>query len=415
MESEGIPIDKEYYLKTIEEIKHQKDDLFRSILRSDYVKGFQDKFGRTPNISEAGASTDDLITLIFDIANAPKDKKTVKGHLALDDDVLESIDLGLAKDISRLRKLHKIQGTYLKGYVDSAINDKLFPNFNLHLIPTYRSSSDSPNFQNVPSRDAESRNLVRKGIIPPPGFKIATTDYGSHEVRIIACYFKDPVLIHEVENNIDPHGMWAKELGLDKQKPWKEARFDGKNSFVFPEFYGSYYKSVLADLATRGYAVLESTVKHAENKFWGKYKQTKEGQEELLSKYKKDGYATMLFGHKRRELMSKNQLINSVIQGSAFHCLLWSLNKIRGKIKELGFKSRIPGQIHDELFHFIWPEEEVDYVKMVTKIMTEDIKEENPFLIVPLLAEWSFCNVGAPWATKKSVDPDKLDNYLNSL
>jgi hypothetical protein len=67
-----------------------------------------------------------------------------------------------------------------------------------------------------------------------------------------------------VENNIDPHGMWAKELGLDKQKKWKEARFDAKNSFVFPEFYGSYYVSVLDDLHSRGYPILEKTVKEAE-------------------------------------------------------------------------------------------------------------------------------------------------------
>lgn len=269
--------------------------------------------------------------------------------------------------------------------------------------------------QNVPARDEEAKKVVRSGIMPPDGFRIATVDYGSHEVRIIASYFGDPALIQDVVTGHDLHGDFAKELGLDKQKKWKEARYDGKNAFVFPMFYGSYYVSVARDLRNRGYDISDEAVQRVEASFWSKYRITKMKQEELISKYQREGYIEMFWGHRRRGVISKNQIANTTIQGSAFHCLLWSLNKINKLRRKEGWLSYVPAQIHDEIFWYLH-ESEVKYiVPIVTSIMETEIVEQNTFLKTPLLAEWSFCQPGEPWYAKKAVDPDKLQEYLSSL
>jgi DNA polymerase I-like protein with 3'-5' exonuclease and polymerase domains len=88
------------------------------------------------------------------------------------------------------------------------------------------------------------------------------------------------------------------------------------------------------------------------------------------------------------------------------------LNKVKKLRRAEGWKSYVPAQIHDELFMYLH-EDEISYVvRTITKIMQEDIVAENPFLKVPLLAEWSFCEPGASWYDKKGVDPDKLEDYL---
>jgi hypothetical protein len=104
-----------------------------------------------------------------------------------------------------------------------------------------------------------------------------------------------------------------------------------------------------------------------------------------------------------------------ITKNSAFHCLLWSLNRTIKRMRLEGLKSYIPAQIHDELFCYVHESEIKYFVKTVTKIMQEEIVAKNSFILVPLIAEWSFCEPGQPWYNKKSVDPDKLDEFLEAL
>jgi uracil-DNA glycosylase family 4 len=416
LEYAGINIDEKYYKRKIAEIDAEMDGLKNIIDRSEEVLTFKQTIGRFPDLGDKGGDTKDLATLLFNVLKLVPLKQTAKGKNTLDDDFLEkNSDTPICGMISKLRKLNKIKTTYLSGYVKEVVDEKIYPSSNLNLVRTFRSSMDSPNMQNVPARDEEAKKIVRSGIIPPKGFRIATADYGSHEVRIIASYFKDPALIHDVSTGHDLHGDYAKIMELDKQRPWKQARYDAKNAFVFPTFYGSWYENIGKDLRNRGYDIDDSTVQKAERFFWHKYNVTKKAQKELIEFYQQNGYIELFWGHRRRGIISKNQISNSTIQGSAFHCLLWSLNRAikRGRLE--GWKSYIPAQIHDELFCYVHESEIKYFVKAVTKIMQEDIVAENPFILVPLIAEWSFCEPGQPWYNKKSVDPDKLDEFLEAL
>ena len=111
----------------------------------------------------------------------------------------------------------------------------------------------------------------------------------------------------------------------------------------------------------------------------------------------------MMFGFRRSGLMSRNEIMNSPIQGTAFHCLLWSLIEIYKKAKNEKWKSKIIGQIHDSIIVDVVPEEEEYIIKEMEHIMCIKIREEHPFLIVPLEVEAELTPVDGSWNQKEPV------------
>lgn len=401
MESTGFCVKGDYYQETEVKLKRRAKVLTKKLEESPEGRAFFRQEGRTIKLS----STKDLSILMYDILKLPVIKKTATGRSSVDAEVLGKTDNPFFQALVRLRKLGKLQGTYLQQFKRETVKGKIYPNINLHLTRTFRSSCDSPNTQNIPKHDKEAMRTIRDGMVPSPGNRIVAPDYGSMEVRIIAIRFDDPILKNEMTHGIDPHGMWAKALGLDKQKEnFKEARYDAKNAFVFALFYGSYYKSIYEDLTSRGYKIKESRVQSCEKDFWGKYKVLDKNQNLLLQKYRRTGFVPMPWGHLRGGFLSKNQVINTYIQGPAFHCLLWSLvqiNKMRRKEK---WKTTIPYQVHDEILFDLYPPELKHVVENTTRIMTKDIRKANPWITIPLEAEWSATEVDGSWSTMKDYE-----------
>jgi DNA polymerase I-like protein with 3'-5' exonuclease and polymerase domains len=111
----------------------------------------------------------------------------------------------------------------------------------------------------------------------------------------------------------------------------------------------------------------------------------------------------MFHGFQRQGHLSRNQIWNTSIQGTAFHLLLESyieLNRIR---KEEGWRSRIIGQIHDEIRMSVHPDE-LDYVLELTNwVMAEWARRRHPWVIVPLETEFKVAGVDQPWAMEKKV------------
>jgi len=401
MESTGFCIKENYYEDVEKRLEKRVKTIEKKLLNSHEGMLFQKEKGKKISLN----SPIDLSYLMYDILKLPVTKRTPKGKPSVDAEVLEKTENSFFKLLVKMRKIEKIRGTYLQQFKRETEEGKIYPNLNLHLTRTYRSSSDSPNWQNLPKHDKRAMRIMRDGIIPSPGNILVAPDYGSMEVRIIAIRFNDPILQDEMTHEKDPHGMWAKYLGLDKQREtFKDARYDAKNAFVFALFYGSYYGNIHKDLVSRGYRIDEGVVKSCEKLFWDKYKVLKRNQEKLLRSYQKTGFVSMPWGHKRRGFLSRNQVINTYIQGPAFHCLLWSLARVNRIRKEEQWETKIPGQIHDEILFDLYPPELEHVMKTTTRIMTEDIRKENPWITIPLKAEWSKTEIDGSWATIKDIE-----------
>lgn len=423
----GIQADKNYYLEQEKLLDDRIKKIETKLLSGKEARLFKKKTGNELKIAK-DLSVKDLRILLFDVLGIKIEKKTEKAKLAsVDHDVLTQINIPFTKRLLQRRKLFKVRNTYLAQFMREIVNNKIHPFFDLHTARTFRSSSSLPNFQNIPVRDEEAKKICRSGIMPSPGNKLACIDYGSIEVRIAACYTKDPVLIEYINDpTTDMHRDQAEEIFLlNAEQVTKEIRFYTKNQLVFPEFYGSWYGACAASLweccidlkmrdgikvkkhlkneGIKDYDDFENHVKQVETDFWEKFNVYAEWKEKVIKDYHKKGYVEMFFGHRRIGYLTNNMILNSAIQGTAFHCLLWSFIELDKEFEKRKYKTKLVAQIHDELIPDLCPPEEKEVLKLVKYIMTEKIREGHDWLIVPLEIDAEITEVDQSWYDKKKL------------
>lgn len=435
IENHGMRLDVKYckdmQLKIERDIE-QEDALFRA---SSFFKKWRASTTKSINY----LSGPQLSNYLYKVLGVAAKKTTDKGEDSTDEEALLSLDIPELKHIIRIKKLKKIKDTYLEGFLREQVDGIIHPVFNLHTVRTFRGSSDSPNFQNIPKRDVEAKTICRDAIFPRAGFHLMEVDYSSIEVRIAACYHKDPTMIKYIKDpTTDMHGDMASQLFLIKQFD-KDDEFHStlrqaaKNGFVFPQFYGDYYVGCANNLAgtwgklpstgkwkeTQGIQVSpECTlaqhfksqgirsmsdfiehVKEIESHFWNKrfpvYKAWKDKQ---WAAYQKNGYVDSLTGFRYKGLMDKKDVTNYPVQGAAFHCLLWSLIQANTQLQERNFKTRIFGQIHDAMVLDTHPSETVDVIKLMRNIMCDDLVKHWTWINVPLEIGVECAEVDESWA-----------------
>lgn len=411
MERNGIRVDVDAAHKMDKDIGERIEQLKEKILTSREARKFERVVGRPMNYKQQ-LSHDDLRKLLYEVLKL-KALKTTKTTYSVDVDSLQHYakELDIVRHELQVRKLDKIRGTYIAQFLRHQVNGYLYPTVNLHLARSYRSSYSEPNLQNTPKRLEEAAE-IRRLIIPyTPNRKLAEVDYGSMEVRIIACASSDPALMEYMTEGHDPHGEWAEELFLIKQRELGSAEFNGlrykaKNGFVFPEIYGSYYKTIAREIGCpkwfRTYQQWEDHVRQVEKKFWKKFSGVRRWQDSVVEQYKQTGYVQDgAWGFRRGGYLTRNKLYNFPIQGPAFHCLLWSIIQL-WESGEIGNpKAALIGQIHDSMLFDVEPVLFDKLRKNVDYIMTEEIRERHPWITVPLETEWS---VGDNWLEMEKVE-----------
>ena len=103
--------------------------------------------------------------------------------------------------------------------------------------------------------------------------------------------------------------------------------------------------------------------------------------------------------------LTKNEVINYPVQGSAFHCLLWALTRLQTWLEsQRKMQSKIVLQIHDSIIADVPLEELDDYIEMAVRLMTTDLKKEWKWLIVPLEVEPEVTPVNGNWFQKTKYE-----------
>jgi len=434
VEQAGIRIDVAHCEEQRRRMKKREEKLQQRIKDSEIGQQWVKRFGP----QTTWGSGQQLAKILFeDFGYVPK-VKTASGAASTSEAALEHIDDPVVKDWIQLKSTVKILSTYLGNFQREEVNGYIHPFFNLHTTRTFRSSSDRPNFQNIPVRDKRVRNIVRKSIIPRPGRRIVEIDYGGVEVRVAACYNKDPKLIEYINDpEKDMHRDMAAEcLKLDLSEVTKEIRHVGKNGFVFAEFYGSYYKAVargmwaliqgvkLPDgmevldylcnvhgigrlgLCESGHEPEPGTFEHhimqVEEYFWKEmFHAYYKWRQDFYRAYVKRGYFDTLTGFRCQGHMKRNDVINYPVQGSAFHCLLWALIHLNWELKARKMSTVIIGQIHDSIIADVPDSEFDEYVEIAKQIMDEEIRKVWDWIIVPLEVEVERTPVDGDWTQKE--------------
>jgi DNA polymerase-1 len=434
MESNGMRIDIPYLEKATEQTAYRIKALEENLRSCDEFKLQRRKYGVKTNIT----SRQQLGSVLFNEMGHEPLAHTKTGRAQLDETALEKINSKYTKGFIRLEKLNKLLSTYLLPIKRELCGEYLHAFFGLHLVSSYRGQCDSPNLQNIPIRDPVQGPIIRKAFIPDPGCAIVEIDYSSAEVRVACALSGDQKLTYDATQGDMHRDMAAECYMLSKKDVIKPVRQAGKNSFVFAEFYGDYYKQVSANLweaierhklvtasgtplydhllskgiTGRGECdhdekalpgTFEFHIQQVEDRFWNKrFKVYHAKRRQWIEEYNNQGYIDIVTGFRCNGPLSKNQVMNMHIQGPAFHCLLWSLIKLTKEIKRRKMKTKLICQIHDSIIANVPISELDDYLELANDIATKKVRQEWEWLTVPLVveAEMSLTN----WYEKKSVE-----------
>jgi DNA polymerase I len=437
IESNGIRIDVPRLKKTQLKLQKKVAELRESLELDDVWALWRRRFGQKAKLS----SRDQLGKILFEELKYDVAVWTDTGKPATDEEALQKVDHPFVKSYLRMMKYEKARGTFLAGIEREVVGDRLHPVFNLHIARTYRSSSDSPNFQNFPVRDKEISKIIRTLFIPSPDSVLVENDFKGIEVSVSASYHKDKNFISYITTpGKDMHrDMAAQIYMLDPKDVSKDARYGAKNKFVFPQFYGDYYitcakalwdwiekgklitpggAGLFDHLAERGIhsrgacdpeqkpvpGTFEDHLKAVEDDFWNnRFMDYGKWRKKWYQDYLDRGYFDLLTGFRIHGSFSRNSVTNYPIQGSAFHCLLWSLIKVNRKLRKYNFKSKAVGQIHDSLIGDVKIKELSSYLEIVEETITVDLLKEFKWIKVPLEIEYEIAPSTGTWFDKKEV------------
>ena len=428
----GIGIDEIYYMEAEQELKEKIKVIEDKLLNGKEVKLFKKHTGRDLELKKDFPAKD-LRIILFDVLEEKSIKQTkIAKEKSVDEEALIAMKNPFAKLVIKRRKLYKILNTYIAQFRREVTDGRIHPFTDLTTTQSGRGSMSRPSFQNIPVRDEIAKKYIRRGIIPSSSRKIMCADYRGVEVRIAACETKDTVLVDYIKTGFDMHKEQAKYLfNLTDKQVEDKIRFYVKNQFVFPEFYGSYYgncarnlKDNCFDLETgdsilvkrhlqnvgiigrqKRYWLDEFTehVKEVEKGFWNKFYMFREWQGKCQETYRKKGYVESLFGFRRGGYLNTNKVLNTPIQSAAFHCLLWSYNRLMRIGEKRKWATKLIGQIHDEIIKDLFPREQEEVVETTIQVMTKDIQKFE-WLIVPMEVEVEMTEVDQSWYYKKEIE-----------
>lgn len=438
VEEAGVRIDVAYLEKAIRRTRRRVETLTSELEHDEIAKQWRKTYGRKTNFG----SNEQIGKVLFGVMGIESSEKTKTGRWKTGEEELEAVDLPFVRKWLLMKKLQKAISTNLVGILREQVDGFIHPIYNLNLVRTYRSSSDSPNLQNQPIRDPELGKLIRPAFIARRGHRLVEIDYGAIEVRIAACYHRDPRMLEYIADPMkDLHRDMAMECFLLPQdQVTKDIRYLGKNQFVFPEFYGDWYvdcarsmwnaakkrslktvdgTDLFAHLRQKGIiecgacipkqeprpGTFEHHIRQVEKRFWERrfpvYAQWKKTWYEA---YRKRGWFKTLTGFICQGMMSRNDVINYGVQGSAFHCLLWSLNRlVLHELRKAKMRAKVVGQIHDSLLGDVPDREVDDYIALCQRVMTVDLPRVWKWIITPLIIEAEATPVDGSWADKAKV------------
>ena len=295
----------------------------------------------------------------------------------------------LPKIILEYRTLQKLKSTYVDS-IPELINidtSRIHSSFSQTITSTGRLSSSNPNFQNIPIRTKNGKEIRNAFVPQKKGWKIFSADYSQIELRIMAHLSKDKNLIKAFKNNEDIHSRTASNLfNVPIDNVLSDMRRTAK-VVNFGVMYGAGPYRLSQEL---GVPMFES--KKIITSYFERYEGIKNYIEKTLDFARKNKYVKTMLGRRRYcyDILNNNQriksaversVINMPIQGTAAELIKIAMIEIHKKIISNKYISKMILQVHDELI-FECPNDEVnDLKKMVLYEMENAIKLDVPIIV----------------------------------
>ena len=313
-------------------------------------------------------------------------------------DVLEGLaaDHEVPRLVLEYRQLTKLKSTYVDALpaLIRSHSSRVHTTFGQTGTATGRLSSTNPNLQNIPIRTELGRE-IRAAFIAEPGHVLLAADYSQIELRLLAHYSKDKLLVEAFRRGDDIHTLTASQVfGVPPLMVTPDHRRQAK-VVNFGIVYGLSAFGLSQQLG-----IEPGEARKFIDAYFEKYAGVRAFIDETLAQTRRDGKVKTLFGRIRPipDINSKNATqrgfaertaVNTPLQGTAADLIKLAMIRIDAEIRKRGFKSRMTLQVHDELV-FEVPENEVDTVKALVR---EHMENAHP-LSVPLVVE---IGVGTNW------------------
>ncbi len=385
MEKTGVRVDLELLREQSTRLAVQIDDLAEKVYAAS---------GHRFNIG----SPKQLGDVLFNKMDLPKPLKYGKGKvISTAQDILEDLAVKhpIAADVLEHRQLLKLKGTYLDALPQLAdANARIHTTFNQVGTATGRLSSTNPNLQNIPIRTAVGRE-IRAAFIAAPGNLLMSADYSQIELRLMAHFSQDPLLLDAYRTGKDIHTLTAAEVfEVDAETMDKETRARAK-AVNFGIVYGISPFGLAAQLG-----IDQKTAREYIERYFARYKGVAEFIERTLAETRKTQSVRTAFGRIRPipDIHSRNPnqrgfaertAVNTPLQGTAADLIKIAMIRIDAEIQRRKLRSQMTLQVHDELLFDVVPNEAEDMQTLVKETM-----ESAAGFSIPIVAD---VGLGSNW------------------
>lgn len=349
MERKGARVDLMY-------CAHQRDALGKFV--EDSSRWVFDTYG-IPSGSNR-AVTAQLVALGCTLT-----KYTKTGQLALDDDVLEELELQgveLARVVRASRKATKIRSTYFDNFIAMHHNELLHPSINQLGARTGRMSVNSPALQTLPRG-----RIVRDAFIPRDGNVLIMADSDQIEMRLLAHFSHDEGLIAAILAG-DLHTETARRVYGDPSIGKKDPRRQTAKNAAFAKVYMA---GVEKFALTAGISVDEARtfLTQYDVQFPGVRAFQMAVDRIAQDRHREEGHAYVVAPSGRRHIAddarTAYKLVNYLIQGTAADVLKEQL--IALELAGMGEYMILP--VHDEVVFDVPEEDAQDAIVEISRAM----------------------------------------------
>jgi DNA polymerase-1 len=340
--------------------------------------------------------------VLFNKMHLPKPMKYGKGKVVSTAvDVLEELaeHNQVPRQVLQYRQLAKLKSNYIDSLPLLADGEgRVHTTFNQVGTATGRLSSTNPNLQNIPIKTELGRE-IRAAFIAAPGNLLISADYSQIELRLMAHFSEDPLLVRAFAEGQDIHTLTAAEVfgvaaeGMDKQTR------DRAKAVNFGIVYGISPFGLAAQLG-----IEQNVARLYIETYFARYSGVRSYIDRLLEETRREQKVRTLFGRVRPipDMQSRNAnlrgfaertAVNTPLQGTAADLIKIAMIRIDRRLREEKFAAKMTLQVHDELL-FDVPEKEVEQVKQIVRHEMETVIE----LKVPIVVD---CGAGPNWRDMK--------------
>ena len=379
MERTGIRVDPKALEKMSESMEAEVRRLEKEIWN---LAGAEFNVNSPPQLAE----------ILFDKLNLQPAARRGRGKVrSTAADILEEMadQHPLPAKVIEYREIAKLKSTYVDSlpHLVHSETSRLHTSFSQTGTATGRLSSSDPNLQNIPIRTELGRE-IRAAFVAEKGKILLSADYSQIELRVMAHFSQDPVLVEAFRNGEDIHARTAQEVfGVGPVAQTADHRRAAK-AINFGIIYGLSAFGLAKQLG-----IAQKEAAQFISAYFTRYRGVKEYLDRVLVETRQSAATRTLFGRIRPipdinspQIQLRNfaerTALNSPLQGSAADLIKLAMIAIDRRLREEKLAARMILQVHDELLFEAPLKEKEALEKLVTHEM------ENVYaLAVPLVVE----------------------------